>query len=566
MRWIFKPKVDKDIVKHLQEVLGTDEVVSSLLVERNIFTYEQAKEFFRPSLDFLHDPFLMKDMDKAVKRVEQALQDKEDILVFGDYDVDGTTSVALVFSYLRYNEAKVSSYIPDRYEEGYGISLQGIDYAKQKGVKLIIALDCGIKSNDKVQYAKSLGIDFIICDHHLPGEHIPDAVAVLDPKREDCAYPFKDLCGCGVGFKLLQALEQLKGNGPEELVSYLDLVATAIVADVVPLTGENRVLAFFGLQVINTNPRPGIKALLSFYKQNSYSLSDIVFKVAPKINAAGRIEHGSYAVDLLTEFTYEQALVSARNIISINEERKFIDQQITEQALTKIVEQLEINNKATVVFDPNWNRGVIGIVASRLIETYYRPTIVFTQNGEFLTGSARSVKNFDIYYAIEQCSEYLVQFGGHKYAAGLTIRVQDYADFKRKFETIVNNTVLEEDLIPQLLIDRKIDLSIITPKFIRILKQFEPFGQGNEMPVFYSSNIYDIGKGHTMGQRNEHLKLYVKQRGLDTVSFAVLGFGFGKYFDAVSNRRFSNLVYTIQENYFKGKTSTQLVLKDMQIV
>ncbi|MHC5352665.1 single-stranded-DNA-specific exonuclease RecJ [Myroides sp. LJL115] len=566
MRWIFKPEVDKKKVEQLQKALGVDKVIGQLLVERNIQTFEQAKDFFRPTLDLLHDPFLMKDMDKAVMRLSDALENKESILVFGDYDVDGTTSVALVSSYLKKFTTDVRTYIPDRYEEGYGVSFQGIDYAKQKGITLIIALDCGIKSNDKVEYAKNIGIDFIICDHHLPGDQIPNASAVLDPKQKDCFYPYKDLCGCGIGFKLIQALEQRNNNGPEVLQGYLDLVAMAIVADVVPLTGENRVLAFFGLQVINTNPRPGIRALLSFYPQHKYTLQDIVFKIAPKINAAGRLEHGRYAVELLTELTYEQALISAKNIISLNEERKHIDHNITEQALKKITDSMEINSKATVVFEPTWHRGVLGIVASRLIETYYRPTIVFTQNGDFLTGSARSVKNFDVYKAIEQCNEYLVQFGGHKYAAGLTIRKQDYTSFKKKFESIVNNSITEDDLIPQLLIDQKIDLSVITPKFLRILKQFEPFGQDNEMPVFLTSNVYDIGKGHPMGQNREHLKLYVKQRGQDTVSFAVLGFGFGKYFEEITNRRFSNLVYTIQENYFRGKSSTQLVLKDMQMV
>ncbi|MHC5200907.1 single-stranded-DNA-specific exonuclease RecJ [Myroides sp. LJL119] len=566
MRWIFKAEVDQNAVEHLKTVLGVDSVIATLLVERNITTFQQAKSFFRPSLDQLHDPFLMKDMDLAVQRIHKAIQTKESVLVFGDYDVDGTTSVAMMSSYLRKILPSVRTYIPDRYTEGYGISFQGIDYAFKKGITLIIALDCGIKSIEKVEYAKNLGIDFIICDHHLPAEKIPDAIAVLDPKRSDCSYPYKDLCGCGVGFKLIQALEQVYNRDAETLMVYLDLVAMAIVADVVPLTGENRILAFYGLKVINENPRPGIKALLSFYKQKSYTLQDIVFKVAPKINAAGRIEHGKYAVDLLTEFTDIDALERAKNIININEERKHIDQSITEQALVMIAETLEINNKSTVVFNPEWHRGVIGIVASRLIDTYYRPTIVFTQSGEFLTGSARSVKNFDIYQAIEKCEEFIVQFGGHKYAAGLTIHRDNYVSFKQKFEKIVMESIAELDLIPELVIDKKIELNQITPKFIRILKQFEPFGQANEKPIFFSDNLYDIGKGHSMGKNQEHLKLYVKQRGLETVSFAALGFGFGKYAPSLENRRFFNLIYSIEENFFRGKYSVQLAIKDMQLV
>lgn len=566
MRWIFKTEVNDNAVEHLKQTLGVDQIIATLLVERNITTFEQAKSFFRPSLEQLHDPFLMKDMDLAVLRVHKAIANQESVLVFGDYDVDGTTSVAMMSSYLKNYISSVRTYIPDRYAEGYGVSFQGIDYAHSKGITLIIALDCGIKSIDKVEYASSLGIDFIICDHHLPGDFIPKAVAVLDPKREDCLYPYKDLCGCGVGFKLIQALEFSNQGQIDTLVPYLDLVAMAIVADVVPLTGENRILAFYGLKVINQNPRAGIKALLSFYKQQSYTLQDIVFKVAPKINAAGRIEHGKYAVDLLSESGYPKALERAKSIISLNEERKHIDQSITEQALLMITDTLEINNKSTVVFNGDWHRGVIGIVASRLIDTYYRPTIVFTQNGEFLTGSARSVKNFDIYQAIEKCEEFIVQFGGHKYAAGLTIHKDNYLAFKQKFEQVVIESITENDLIPELVIDAEVDLSQITPKFIRILKQFEPFGQANEKPVFYSKNIYDIGKGHSMGKGQNHLKLYVKQRGLDTVSFAALGFGFGKYVEYLANRRFFNLVYTIEENFFRGRSSVQLAIKDMQMV
>lgn len=566
MRWKFKPEIDKSIVNHLKEELKVDEVIAKLLVQRGITTFEEARLFFRPSLDNLHDPFLMKDMDKAVERIEEAIQRNERILIFGDYDVDGTTSVALLYSFIHKEYDNVETYIPDRYAEGYGISYQGIDYASNQDVKLIIAIDCGIKSIEEIAYAKELGIDFVICDHHLPGDELPKASAVLDPKREDCSYPFKELCGCGVGFKLIEAIAISRGEGIENLIPYLDLVVTAIVADVVPIIGENRILAHYGLKVINDNPRPGIKALLSFYKQDHYSISDIIFKVAPKINAVGRLEHGKHAVALLTKFTYSEALESAAAIITVNEERRSIDQAITEKALVQIIEKKEINNKSTVVFDPSWHKGVIGIVASRLIETYYRPTIVFTESGDCLAASARSVKNFDIYKALEACSEYLIQFGGHKYAAGMTIKKENYELFKQKFEEIVSNTIEEKDLIPEIEIDSLLDLSLIQGKFIRILKQFEPFGPGNERPVFLSRNVYDMGTGYTMGKNNEHLRLFVKQRGKEDISFVAVGFHFGRYHEFLHNRRFFDIVYTIDENYWKGRASLQLLLKDMQLV
>ncbi|WP_010255469.1 single-stranded-DNA-specific exonuclease RecJ [Myroides injenensis] len=566
MRWKLKPEIDKSVVNKLKEELQVDEVIAKLLVQRGITTFEEARLFFRPSLDNLHDPFLMKDMDKAVERIERAIQDNERILIFGDYDVDGTTSVALLYSFIHKEYNNVETYIPDRYAEGYGISYQGIDYASNQDVKLIISIDCGIKSIEEIAYAKELGIDFVICDHHLPGEELPNASAILDPKREDCSYPFKELCGCGVGFKLIEAIAISRGEGIENLIPYLDLVVTAIVADVVPIIGENRVLAYYGLKVINENPRPGIKALLSFYKQDYYSISDIIFKVAPKINAVGRLEHGKYAVDLLTKFTYSEALESATAIITVNEERRTIDQAITEKALVQIIENKEINNKSTVVFDSSWHKGVIGIVASRLIETYYRPTIVFTDSGDCLAASARSVKNFDIYKALESCSEYLIQFGGHKYAAGMTIKKEHYESFKQKFEEVVSNTIEEKDLIPEIEIDSILDLSLIQGKFIRILKQFEPFGPGNERPVFLSQNVYDMGTGYTMGKNNEHLRLFVKQRGKEDISFVAVGFHFGRYHDYLLNRRFFDIVYTIEENFWKGRVSLQLLLKDMQLV
>src|SRR6187402_1048935 len=417
MRWTLKPKPAEEKIKHLAQALNVEEFVAALLIQRGVETFEQAKLFFRPTLDDLHDPYLMKDMDKAVERIEKAIENQENILVFGDYDVDGTTAVSLVSSYLKTYYPNIATYIPDRYNEGYGISYAGIDFADDNEFSLIIALDCGIKSIDHVAYAKARNIDFIICDHHRPGEFLPEAVAVLDPKREDCEYPYDELCGCGVGFKLIQALAQNRNQTIEDLLPYLDLVATAIAADIVPITGENRVLAKFGLEVINTNPRPGIKALIQNVKKKVLTITDVVFIVAPRINAAGRIKHGNHAVALLTEFDLEQAEEFAAQIEGLNADRKDLDKQITHEALSQIEENLEQEKFATVVYSENWHKGVIGIVASRLTETYYRPTIVFTKSGDKLAASARSVKDFDVYNALEACSQHLDQFGGHMYAA-----------------------------------------------------------------------------------------------------------------------------------------------------
>ncbi|QQU03223.1 single-stranded-DNA-specific exonuclease RecJ [Myroides odoratus] len=566
MRWTLKEVKDQESVNHLVQVLGIDPVLAQLLVDRGITTYEQAKSFFRPSLDELHDPYLMKDMDKAVKRIEDAIDRKENIMVFGDYDVDGTTAVALVYSYLQSYYPQVDRYIPDRYKEGYGVSYQGIDYAADNDIKLIIALDCGIKSVEHVEYAKQKGVDFVIGDHHLPGNQIPDAVAVLDPKRSDCSYPYDELCGCGVGFKLVQALAANRNQTIEDLMPYLDLVVTAIGADIVPITGENRILAYFGLEVLNSNPRPGIKALLNLYKQSSYTVSDIVFKVAPKINAAGRIQHGNYAVDLLTRFSMREAEETAEMIIAFNEERKVLDQNITEEAKDQIIENREINNKSTVVFHQSWHKGVIGIVASRLIETYYRPTVVFTASGDVLAASARSVKNFDLYAALEACSDELIQFGGHMYAAGMTCKKENYLNFKAKFEAIVADTIQERDLIPEVEIDAILNFAEITPKFCRVLKQFEPFGPENMSPIFLTKNVYDTGYARGLGANQDHLKMYVRQRGHLDKGFSAIGFSFGKYLDEIQNRAFFDLVYSIEENEWKGEISNQLQIKDMQLV
>ncbi len=427
-------------MEELKQELQVDAIIATLLLQRGIDSYEAAKTFFRPSFEDLHDPFLMKDMDKAVARIESAILQNENILVYGDYDVDGTTSVALVSSYLKTRTESVATYIPDRYDEGYGISFKGIDFAHDNDFSLIIALDCGIKAIDKVAYAKEKGIDFIICDHHRPGDRIPEAVAVLDPKRDDCNYPFKELCGCGVGFKLITALASNQGQTVEDLVEYLDLVATAIGADIVPIVDENRALAYFGLQVINTNPRPGMKAIIAEVKKDVLTITDVVFIIAPRINAAGRMKHGNHAVTLLTETDFNLAAQYAVDIDQFNTDRRETDQRITEEALIQIEEHNEQDGFTTVVYNENWHKGVIGIVASRLIETYYRPTLVFTKSGDKLAASARSVSGFDVYNALEACSEYIEQFGGHKYAAGLTLLPENYKAFKAKFETVVKDS------------------------------------------------------------------------------------------------------------------------------
>lgn len=564
MRWNLKPKPNPDKVTQLANSLGVDKVIAGLLVQRGIGTFEQARSFFRPSLEDLHDPFLMKDMDKAVARIESAISNKENILVFGDYDVDGTTAVSLVSSYLKSYYPNVDTYIPDRYKEGYGISEAGIDYADDNSCSLIIALDCGIKSIDKVEYAKAKGIDFVICDHHRPGDELPDAVAVLDPKRTDCTYPYDELCGCGVGFKLIQALAAKRGETILDLMPYLDLVATAIAADIVPITGENRVLAKFGLDVINSRPRPGIKALIQNLKRKTLTISDVVFVIAPRINAAGRIKHGNAAVQLLTEFNLDQAEEFAAEIEGLNADRKDLDKQITVEALRQITDNNDEERFTTVVYNESWHKGVIGIVASRLTETYYRPTLVFTKSGDKLAASARSVKDFDIYNALEACSDYLDQFGGHMYAAGLTLKEEQYVMFRNKFEEVVSATIAPELLIPEVSVDAEIDFAYITPKFFRILKQFEPFGPGNMTPVFLSRNLKDTGYGKPIGADETHLRLFIKQNAGD--GFAAIGFGLASKIDIACNGAAFDAVYSVDENEWDGETSLQLRLRDIRCV
>jgi len=562
MRWTLKPKPEATKVALLKDTLQVDIIVATLLLQRGIESYEDAKTFFRPSFNDFHNPFLMKDMDKAVNRIEKALADNENILVFGDYDVDGTSSVALMSSYLKTRTEKVATYIPDRYDEGYGVSFKGIDFAHDNDFTLIIALDCGIKAIDKVSYAKEKGIDFIICDHHRPGNKLPEAEAILDPKRDDCKYPFKELCGCGVGFKLIQALASKEGKSAEDLAQYLDLVATAIGADIVPITGENRALAYFGLQVINSNPRPGIKAIINQVKKEELTITDVVFIVAPRINAAGRMKHGNYAVTLLTEANLELAKEYAAEIEEFNTDRREADRRITVEALQQIQNNNEGERFTTVVYRESWHKGVIGIVASRLIETYYRPTLVFTKSGDKLAASARSVSGFDVYNALEACSEYIEQFGGHKYAAGLTLKEENYAAFKQAFEDEVSKTINNSLLTPEIKVDMQIDLPQVNDKLWRIIKQFAPFGPGNMTPIFMTNNLKDTGYGKCVGEDDKHLRITVTQSGKEKL--VCIGFGLGDKLDIVTNRKPFKAVYSVDENHWQGRTSLQLKLRDIK--
>ncbi|MGV6829687.1 MAG: single-stranded-DNA-specific exonuclease RecJ [Flavobacteriales bacterium] len=561
MRWTLKPKPETKKIKLLATALQVDDSIASLLLQRDKKTFEEAKDFFRPNLNKLHNPFLMQDMEKAVARIEKAITNQENILVYGDYDVDGTTSVALLSSYLSTYYPHVATYIPDRYNEGYGVSYQGIDFAEDNNFSLIIALDCGVKAIDKVAYAKEKNIDFIICDHHRPGDKLPNAEAVLDPKRADCNYPYKELCGCGVGFKLIQALASKKGETINDLLLYLDLVATAIGADIVPITGENRILAYHGLQVINNNPRPGFKAIIKQIKKEVLTITDVVFIIAPRINAAGRMKHGNHAVTLLTETDYNLAAKYAIDIETYNTDRRDTDKSITQEALLQIEKNQEQIGFTTVVYNKKWHKGVIGIVASRLIETYYRPTLVFTKSGNFLAASARSVKGFDVYNALEQCAEFIEQFGGHKYAAGLTIKEENYKAFKNKFEEIVAKTIDPQLLIPEIKIDAQLDLIKITPKFYRIISQFAPFGPGNMTPVFMTQNLLDTGYGKCVGEDKNHLRVTLTQKGAKRI--VGIGFNLGKKYNLIKDQKPFKAVYTIDENHWNSQVSLQLKLKDI---
>ena len=562
MRWTIRPIPDKKEVDNLAAAIQVDPIIASLLLQRGVHSYEDAKLFFRPDLSQLHDPFLMKDMKKAVHRIEKAMATNENILVYGDYDVDGTSAVALMASYLLSHYPNVATYIPDRYAEGYGVSFKGIDFASDNGISLIIALDCGIKAIDKVHYASQKGIDFIICDHHRPGELRPQAVAILNPKQSDCSYPYKELCGCGVGFKLIQALGQMREEQVESLVSYLDLVAMAIGADIVPITGENRILCSYGMRVINEAPRPGIQAILNESKRRYFNVTDVVFQVAPRINAAGRMKHGSYAVALLMENDLEKAKLMAQEIDVFNTERKDLDRSTTREVLELIKELGEEDRKSTVVFNPEWHKGILGIVASRVMETYYRPTIVFAKSGEKLAASARSVKGFDIYHALTQCEDFIEQFGGHKYAAGLTIDPSNFKAFKERFEQVVADSIDPQMLIPEIRIDSRMAMERISPRFYRILKQFAPFGPGNSAPCFLAEDLHDTGYARGVGEESRHLKLDVYQPG--SAPIGAIGFNLGNKLELIRDRQSFCAVFSIEENEWNGKVNLQLKIKDIR--
>lgn len=563
-KWKINESVNAAEVLKLQQELSVDRIVASLLCERGIQDFETSKSFFRPELGQLHDPFLMKNMEKAINRINSAVAINEKVLVYGDYDVDGTTAVSLVYSFFNKYIHQIEFYIPDRYKEGYGISFKGIDYAAENNFSLIIALDCGIKAVDKVAYANERNIDFIICDHHLPGEVIPDAYAVLDPKQLDCPYPYKELSGAGIGFKLIEAYSIKNILPPEICYSYLDLVVTSIAADIVPITGENRVLAYHGLKILNTNPRPGIKALLDLNQsKNEVNISSLVFVLGPRINAAGRIEHASKSVDLLICEEETKANELALKINDTNTQRKDLDMGTTSEALGILDNEILTGKSSIVLFNPSWHKGVIGIVASRLIEKHYRPTIILTESDGKATGSARSVKEYDIYSAIEKCSDLLDQFGGHKFAAGLTLKPENVKAFQEKFESIVTASITPDQLIPKIEIDLEIELHEITDKLIRILKQFAPHGPENMTPVFCTRHVFDTGWGRVVG--SNHLKLELYQQSNPNIRFQAIAYDKGDFVNFFQRKTPMDIVYKIQENEFRGIKTIQLLIEDVRI-
>jgi single-stranded-DNA-specific exonuclease len=562
MHWNIKDIPNKETITHLIDCLGIDAVVAQLLAQRNITSFESAKAFFRPHIGQLHDPFLMQDMETAVSRLQQAIDQKETVMVYGDYDVDGTTSVSLLTHFLGSQGLNVTPYIPDRYAEGYGLSKKGIDTAKAANISFMIALDCGVKAIEQVAYANSLGIDLIICDHHTPGDVLPNALAILDPKRSDCAYPFKELSGCGVGFKLMQALLQQQGKNVSDIIAYLDFVAVAIAADIVPMVGENRTLAFLGLQQLNAHPRPGLKALMRD-KPTVQIISDVVFGMAPRINAAGRMKHGLHAVELLLSATDEEAQTLAQEVEMYNTSRREVELEITKEALAQITENQEENNAASVVYAPHWHKGVIGIVASRLIESHYRPTLVFTKSEEgILAASARSVRGFDVYKAIDTCSKHIIQFGGHKYAAGVTLKEENYQAFKTAFEAQVAQTLTATQKKQTLDVDVGLPFAAITPKLLRILKQMEPFGPENRSPVFYTDGVVDSGFAKLVGQDKSHIKARFVQGASSPID--AIGFGLGKKMNLLKKGTPLRIAYTLEENVWQGNVSVQLRLKDIE--
>ncbi len=564
--WKIKENGLRTDVDKLVYELNISYVLANLLVQRGINTYDHAKDFFRPNLENLHDPFLMNDMEAAVDRLNKAITENEKILIYGDYDVDGTTSVALTYSFLRKYHNNIDYYIPDRYSEGYGVSYKGIDYASDHKVSLIIALDCGIKAVDKINYAIRKGIDFIICDHHKPGDKLPAAVAVLNPKRLDSTYPFSELSGCGVGFKLLQAFS-LRNNIPfEELLNYIDLLAVSIASDIVSITGENRIFTYYGLKKLEENPCTGLKAIkcVAGIDDKPITVEDIVFRIGPRINAAGRMESGKQAVDLLISVNPDEAFVLCDKINTHNQTRRNIDKNITEEAIKEIKSFNKKYKYSTVLYNPAWHKGVVGIVASRLIETYYRPTIVLTESNGFATGSARSVDGFDLYEAINECSSLLESFGGHMYAAGLTLKKDNVQKLRDRFEEIVHERIAPDQLVPQIEIDGELNFADITPKFYRILKQFEPFGPGNMNPVFFAENVADNGQGRRVGADGEHLKLNLIQEENPFDDMPAIAFGQGNKFEKISGGNTFDIAYSITENHFRGETKLQLNIKDIK--
>jgi len=573
--WVLKKRGDIEVINRLQEELKISFPLANLLAQRNITNFKEAHDFFRPNLSQLHDPFLMKDMEKAIERIKVAIDKKEKIMIYGDYDVDGTSAVALVYSFFKEFYESIDYYIPDRYNEGYGISFKGIDYAKENNFGLVIALDCGIKAIEQIKYANSKKIDFIIGDHHRPGNELPAAHAILNPKRNDSTYPYLELSGCGIGFKLVQAFALKNNISFDKVEEYIDLVAISIAADIVPITGENRVLAFYGLKKLNSNPRPGIEAILKFsnihrndtpadyYFKRQLTINDLVFLVGPRINAAGRMETGRKSVELLICDNYQDAFFIAEQINNNNIERKNHDSCTTQQAIEYIRNDKQLlNSKSTVVYNPEWHKGVIGIVASRLTEEFYRPTIVLTHSNGMITGSARSIKDFDIYDAIEACNDLLEHFGGHKYAAGLSLKPENLDAFRKKFEEVVSATITEDMMIPEIEIDDRINLSEINTKFFKILKQFAPFGPGNMSPIFQTDNVKDAGYSKVVG--NNHLKLSIISQDISSFPISGIAFQLGEYLPFIQKGLPFSICYHIEENEWNGKTLLQLNVKDIK--
>jgi single-stranded-DNA-specific exonuclease len=565
-RWVIKERGDSAVIKRLAGTLGVSESLANLMVQRNITNPEEASTFFNPSLEYIHDPFMMKDMNIAVDRLSTAIKRNEKILVYGDYDVDGTTAVALVYSFLKEQYSNVEYYIPDRYKEGYGVSLMGIDFACKSNCKLLITLDCGIKAIEKIRYARSKGIDVIVCDHHYPGEEIPKALAVLDPKQPGCSYPYKELSGCGVGFKLIHAYSKIMGIPFSDISHYLDLVAVSIASDIVPITGENRILAYFGLKQLNESPRTGLKEIIKEAEvSRALTVEDVVFKIGPRINAAGRMESGSKVVELLISDDIALAAGISKEINNFNIERRSIDRVITSEAMRMISEdQRTLNAKTTVLYNPDWKKGVIGIVASRLIETYYRPTVILTESNGFATGSARSVQGYDLYQAIESCSDLLESFGGHMYAAGLTLKKENIMPFIERFEQYVNKTITEDQLVPRVFIDTELRFSEINEDFFNVMSQFQPFGPENMSPVFVSRNVFDAGTGRMVGSSGEHLKLDLLQDKSTAASVPAIAFNQADHFEYIKGGNPFDVCYSLEMNEFRGNRNLQMNIRDIK--